>query len=180
MMRQFWIINGLLFQLAWFSAALLTQYAAFIISFILVLHFVLSDKKHLDVKLLILAPIGWITDSLLIHYSVITTASGFLPIWLALLWCVFVLSLNHSLLWLQKLKFPLLVLIGAISGCASYTAAIRFGALDTPLNLTKQVIYFGITWGILLPLLAYLSNWLIKNSGPNTETDHKHSSRTKT
>lgn len=179
-MRQFWIINGLLFQLAWFSAALLTQYAAFIIGFILVLHFALSDNKQSDARLLVLAPIGWVIDSLLIYYSVITTDNGYLPIWLALLWCLLVISLNHSLLWLQKLRLPILILIGAISGCASYTAAIRFGALDTPLNLTKQVIYFGITWGILLPLLAYLSNWLNKNSGPNTETDHTLSSRTKT
>ncbi|MEP0356330.1 DUF2878 domain-containing protein [Paraglaciecola sp.] len=156
-MRQFWIINGILFQLAWFAAALLTQYAAFIISFILILHFVLSDKKLLDAKLLVLAPIGWLTDTLLIHYSVITTESGWITIWLMLLWCVFVVSLSHSLLWLSRLNVSILVLIGALSGSVSYTAAIRFSALKTSLDITNQVIYFGMVWGVLLPLLVQLS-----------------------
>ena len=173
MMRQFWIINGLLFQLAWFSAALLTQYATLVISFIMILHFVLSDKKQWDAKLLMLAPIGWITDSLLIHYSIITTDNGFIPIWLGLLWCVFVLSLNHSLLWLSKLKLSFLVLMGAISGCASYTAAIRFGALGTTLDIVNQVMYFGVTWGILLPILVQLSKVM------NSKTTHEYASRNK-
>ncbi|MEO9946249.1 MAG: DUF2878 domain-containing protein [Paraglaciecola sp.] len=178
-MRQFWIINGILFQLAWFAAALLTQYAAFIISFILILHFVCSDKKLWDAKLLILAPIGWLTDSLLIHYSVITTESGWIPVWLMLLWCVFVVSLNHSLFWLQKLKLPLLILVGAISGCASYTAAIRFGAIDTTLDLIKQVIYFAVAWAVLLPLLVHLSLRLNRNTTADSKTTDKHLFETK-
>ncbi|MFT2092696.1 DUF2878 domain-containing protein [Paraglaciecola sp. 2405UD69-4] len=166
-MRKFWIINGLLFQLAWFAAALLTQYAALIISIILVLHFILSDKRKADTKLLALAPIGWLVDSLLVHYSVITSTNGWLPLWLLLLWCVFVISLNHSLLWLSKTKWPLLIIIGSISGCMSYTAAIRFGALDSSLELTGQVIYLGLLWGVLLPVLVVLSN-LIANYKANT------------
>lgn len=162
MMRQSWIINGALFQLAWFSAALLTQYAALLIGILLLLHFYLIDKNFMDAKLLVLAPIGWGLDSLLIHFDVISTGTntiagnGWIPIWLMLLWCMFILSLNHSLLWLSKLATYWQVLIGAVAGSMSYMAAIKFGALQSELPWLHQISYLAVSWAILLPILVQL------------------------
>jgi hypothetical protein len=161
MMRQSWIINGALFQLAWFSAALLTQYAALLIGILLLLHFYLLDKNFMDAKLLVLAPIGWVLDSLLIHFEVFSTSSGWIPLWLILLWCMFILSLNHSLLWLSKLDTYWQVLIGAVAGSMSYTAAVKFGALQSDLPWLHQICYLAISWAILLPTLVKLQSKLL-------------------
>ncbi|WP_158969814.1 DUF2878 domain-containing protein [Paraglaciecola sp. L3A3] len=155
-MQKSWLINAVLFQLAWFSAALLTEFAVVLISLLLVLHFLLLDRKLVDAKLLMLAPIGWLLDSVLLHFSIISTSNDWIPLWLVILWCMFILSLNHSLLWLSKLAVHWQSLIGAIAGCSSYMAAISFGALQSSFPWLWQIVFFALSWAIVLPLLIML------------------------
>lgn len=160
MMRRFWPINAVLFQLAWFAAALLTEYAAGIILSLLVLHFYLSPCRKTDSKLLLLAPIGWLTDILLIQYGVFYADQTQWPLWLALLWAMFAISLNHSLKWTMNIAPLWLVLIGAVAGTSSYLAAINFNALFSSLPTQLLIVYLATTWALLLPLMVILGQKL--------------------
>jgi hypothetical protein len=169
-MPKFWITNGVLFQAAWFTAALLTDYSVAIIGVIIFLHFCLSDNPSADAKLLLLAPIGWIADYTLINYQIFADTDGGFPIWLALIWCMFIMSLNHSLGWLNKINLALASLIGAVGGASSYAAAIRFDVLQTTLPWTEFLLTVGLTWAILTPTLLVLGQKivLIKNTSSQT------------
>ena len=163
-MRKFWLINLVLFELAWFSAALLTEYATAIIFSLLVVHFYLSPTKKVDFKLLLLAPIGWLVDILLIQSDVFYADTDW-PIWLGMLWLMFVLCLNHSLNWMSKLVLGWQVLLGAVAGTSSYLAAISFGALSTNHSTIMLITYLAVTWSVLLPLLINLGTKLVRMSG---------------
>lgn len=160
MKLPFWIINAIIFQLAWLCAALLTEQASALIFGLLILHFLLTPSPKQDVKLLLLAPMGWALDALLIHYQVFYPIALQLPIWLALLWCVFILSLGHSLTWLGRISIPWLSLIGALCGSLSYYSAIRLGVFETKQALPNLLVILSVCWAIYLPVFICLTNRL--------------------
>jgi hypothetical protein len=153
MTNKFWIINLVLFQLAWFCCALLTTHASWILPCIIALHFLFSPKKSADLKLCIIASSGVIIDFCLMQFNVIYFASPTFPLWLVCLWLIFTISLNHSLAWLNKFKLWQISLLGAISGASSYLAAIKIGAINTPLSLIDISATYVVVWALLLPCM---------------------------
>ena len=155
-MRLFWIINAVLFQLCWWSAALFTEYAVWIMSAILAIHLMLSPRKLDDLKLLPIALVGICCDQLLIAVDVIDVNQSFIPAWLVLLWVILAWSFNHSLAWLTLLKPWQISITGGILGSVSYLAAINLGAISTSLSLTNFIIIDAVLWSFLLPLFELI------------------------
>ena len=135
-MKPFWITNFLLFQASWFSAAFFTQHAAWLITGLLLVHFLLSPRKWEDFKLFPLALFGASLDKLHLLIGTFSNAvpftaiDTFFPLWLILLWIMFVLTLNHSLSWLTNKPLPIVIGFGACGGTLSYWAGIQAGALS--------------------------------------------------
>ncbi|MBB1269313.1 DUF2878 domain-containing protein [Shewanella sp. SR44-3] len=154
-MQKFWLINLILFQAAWFSAVLYPSVASWIMTLLLALHFYLSPTVKADAKLLILVPIGVCADKLQMHFGVFSGATGLFPTYLLLLWCFFILSLNHSLLWLTRVHLGMQGVLGALGGAGSYWAGIEAGALQTNLATPLLLCILLCIWGLLLPSLIY-------------------------
>ncbi len=152
-MKQFWLINLGLFQACWLSAAFFTQYAALIIAALLILHFYLSPSPKLDAKLMLLAFIGISADSLHIYLGIFSAKGAFFPLWLALLWIMFSISLNHSLRWFTQATYGLLALAGSLGGTLSYWGGIQTGALFTEQTSGLVITVLALSWGLLFPLL---------------------------
>lgn len=157
MMKPFLVINFIFFQVSWLLSANFTDGATAFLLLLLFSHFVISPSKTADLKVLVVALAGSIVDQGLIYAQVVNVNSAVIPLWLILLWCCFAVSLNHSFSWMQKLTPKYLVCIGAISGPASYYAALSLNAFETSVSTLYFVITFAIVWAVLLPLAVCFS-----------------------
>jgi hypothetical protein len=157
-MRRWIWLQLIAFQLLWFSAVLGRNDWLLLSLLLIALHFAFSPSGRSDWRVLPIALIGIAADALL-------TASGVfrfdgMPLWLALIWVGFVLSLGHSLAWLRRLPLFALAPLGALAGSASYIAGWRLDAIDLPLGLTASIIALAILWSILLPVLVRLDFYI--------------------
>ncbi len=168
-MKRFWLINLGFFQMSWYTAALLTDYATVIILGLLALHFVLSPSAKADARLLLLLPVGVLADALQIGLignfsgTASPTIAGF-PLWLLCLWAMLVISLNHSLKGLERMSAPMLAVLGAAAGAGSYYAGIKLGALQTTWSNTAFLGITGAVWSVLLPSLVFGRRLLLRQA----------------
>ncbi|MGF1752065.1 DUF2878 domain-containing protein [Vibrio makurazakiensis] len=159
-MKRFWIINLVLFQVCWFCAAFLTQHAAPLMFTLMAIHFYLSPTRKEDAYLLLLVPIGFAADKLQLELGVFSVGSGFFPFWLLMMWSMFLISLNHSLSWLNNRSVITLMVIGAIGGTSSYWGGVKAGVIE-PLLATEYVTLSLMTvWAIILPIFVCLKKQL--------------------
>lgn len=169
-MKPFWITNFLLFQASWFSAAFYTQYAALLIGSLLLVHFLLSPKKWADFKILPLALLGVCLDKFHLFIGTFSNATPFtaidtfFPLWLILLWIMFVLTLNHSLSWLINKPLLIVISFGACGGTLSYWAGIQAGALSHTWSISLLIPTLILSWGILFPVLVFGVRYLSYSS----------------
>lgn len=158
-MLLFKILNFVLFQAGWFTAALMLDDAAWIMLGMVALHFVISPTKLADARLLIiLLPIGLTLEVLMISLGFIVFNSAFvLPIWMILLWCLLILSFNHSLKWLRDIPLAFQVVLSGIAGLASYLAAQKFEALSIGEPLLLYGAAIALVWAIQLPVMMVIT-----------------------
>jgi hypothetical protein len=155
--RYFNVINFAIYQAALLLALFYQQSAVNFMLILLVLHFVLSPSRQKDTRFMLLALVGATVDQVLVAMNVLAVDGGIIPLYLVLLWCALALTFNHSLRWITTLKPLYIMLTGAISGPLSYYAALKTGALDTPLTTVGYVVIYAVVWLILLPLLSHLA-----------------------
>ncbi len=157
-MKKFWIINLVIFQSAWFIAALLQQQSVPILLVLLVMNFVLSPTRTADFRLLLWVPLGWVLDYTLIQSTLFLSSSGSpgIPVWLMCFWCLFIVSLNHSMDWLSRLPRIPISIVGAMFAGISYLSAIKFGALQTDHSLIVVFTVIFSCWCCLFPLLLHV------------------------
>mgnify|MGYP000226268331 CR=1 FL=1 len=157
-------LNAILFQLGWFCCVLGGNWLALLaLLLMLLIHFfyVMTDQRE---WLLIIAVtvIGVIIDSILTFFTVLQFEErtlAYIPFWLMFLWCFFATSLRHSLSWLRG-RLLLASIVGAAAGASSYYAGSRLGSVSFGQPLSLSLIYIGICWAILLPLLIKFTYWL--------------------
>jgi len=167
-MKRFWIINLVLFQLCWFVSAGFTDIAWPILALIIAIHFLLSPTPKEDFRLLLLVPLGIAVDKVLIELNLFSMQANAFPLWLALLWCIFIISFNHSLRWLMDLELPLVAFIGAIAGPMSYRLGVEMGALQLGWNSVNALLLLSLVWGLLLPTFALCFRYVTR-----TESDKR-------
>ena len=158
-MPLFKILNFVLFQAGWFAAAFLQDGSVWIMLALVVLHFVVTPSKTADAKLLLmLLPIGLTFEVLMISLGFVAFNSALvLPIWMILLWCLLILSFNHSLKWLRDIPLLWQVVLSGGFGSASYFAAQKFQALiiGEPMLLYGTAI--AVIWAIQLPVMMAIT-----------------------
>lgn len=154
-MKWFWITNFVLFQSAWFICAFFTEYAPIALTALLALHFALSPTKRKDLQILPLALVGIVADKLHLMAGTFAIQADFFPLWLALLWAMFVLCLNHSLSWLAHKPTWLVAGFGAIGGPLSYFAGIKAGAMASLTPMPILITSLACSWALLIVVLIY-------------------------
>lgn len=157
------LLDFALFQGIWLSGVVLQNHWLAVL--FLVIRIAVGSNKIRDRHLLIfLAPVGIGIDVMLMFLDVLQFASGWFPIWLAAIWCGFVMSLGASLAWLGKRPWWMQSLFGAIGGAMSYWAGVRFGAVTFGYSLPVVLGIIALIWFTILPL-AYR---LIRRHTPST------------
>ncbi|MDH3311252.1 MAG: DUF2878 domain-containing protein [Gammaproteobacteria bacterium] len=172
-------VNFILFQAGWFACVLGAANGqplagTGIALTIVLLHVLRSARPRVEVALVLLvAAIGTVWDSGVMLLGVLNYTSGLLfpyvvPPWMIALWMVFATTLNISLRWL-KTRPLLAALLGATGGPAAYYAGHALGAVGMP-EVVTAVSVQGLGWGILVPLLVWLSIKFDGVTGARRET----------
>lgn len=160
------IINYLLFQLNWLACVYaasqhnnwlaLTSTALFLLC-----HFSFYHWRKTDLKLIVLGiTIGLLLDSMwsflaLIHYQA-QPLFPMAPVWILCLWVNFMLTINHSMAWINDK--PMLASIGAaIAGPLSYYFGAEMGAIDWLQPITAM-IFLGLSWASVMPIILELAS----------------------
>ena len=140
------------FNLFWF-VAVAWQHPAPLLG-LLALHGFFSPQRRRDLRLLPLALAGCLLDALLWQLGLFEFAAGF-PLWLALLWLGFALTLAHGLRWLLRLPRWQQALIGGLGGASSYLAGAAMGAVHLPWGLWISGGVLAVIWVVWLPVLLW-------------------------
>ena len=145
------VFNALCFQCIWWLGVLYQNQFIIISILLVLLHFAVSKNKKSDLLVLLaVSSLGIVVDISLVHFGVFEFSTP--PLWLALLWCFFALTLNSSLAFAHKLRLPLQVILGGISGSLSYLAGANLGAVTLPLGTVYSVAIFIVIWCVLFPV----------------------------
>jgi hypothetical protein len=152
--RYFPLLNALWFQLIWFAAILYQQQAIYLMLSSLLLHFLLSPHKLVDLKLMAtVAGIGILCDGILSYSHVfIFPDQSLLPAWLGLLWLHFALALNYSLVWLNRFHYRIVAIIGLAAGAVNYFAAYKLGAVEFGYSVNVSLFIVAVIWMVSLPV----------------------------
>ena len=140
------------FNLFWF-VAVAWQHPAPLLG-LLALHGLFSPQRGRDLRLLPIALAGCLLDALLWQLGLFEFAAGF-PLWLALLWLGFALTLAHGLRWLVVLPRRQQALIGGLGGASSYLAGAAMGAVHLPWGLWISGGVLAVIWVVWLPVLLW-------------------------
>ncbi|AFJ01512.1 Hypothetical protein Q7C_334 [Methylophaga frappieri] len=159
------VINFVLFQIGWLGCVLAGAYQlnwlALLVTILFVaIHFRFSHCPKSDSKLVIVGVLtGLILDSLWSATGLMAYASQqwppLAPIWVLCLWCVFVLTLNHSLSWLRERAW-LAAICAFVASPLSYLAGQKLGAV-TWLMPIPMALAAAFSWAVVLPLLFKLA-----------------------
>ena len=158
-------INAILFQLVWMitvggAACGLWWAGPLAVGAFAAYQITCGGHVRVDALLILFAvALGFIADSLLVQYGFASYASAvpsgrYAPVWILALWANFVLTLNHSLAWLQS-RPALAAALGAIGAPLSYFfAAHSWHALTLADPLAKSLALLAAIWAIVTPLLC--------------------------
>jgi len=157
------VFDFVLFQSIWIAGVMLQN--SYLAVLFLIVRIAIGSYKTRDRHLIIfLAPVGILLDFVLMQLDVMRFESGWFPVWLAAIWCGFVMTLGASLAWLGKRPWWMQSLFGAVGGAMSYWAGARFGAVEFGYSLPVTLAVFTTIWATGLPL-AYR---LIRRHTPAT------------
>lgn len=166
--RGGWIlINAVGYQAVWLACALgaargqlgmallaLPVFTAITIAY--------GGKARADVRcLLLVLPVGWALDSILLTSGVLGYATPWplanvAPAWIGAIWAAFALTLNHSLSFLAG-RAGITAVLGAVGGPLAYLAAARLGAVQFELPLSWALLALSAAWAAALPLIVSLN-----------------------
>lgn len=145
------ILDFALFQGIWVSGVVLQNHWFAVLC--LAIRLAVGSNKTRDRHLIMfLAPIGIGIDFILMQLDVMRFESGWFPVWLAAIWCGFVMTLGASLAWLGKRPWWMQSVFGAIGGSMSYWAGARFGAVEFGYPLITTLSIFALLWATILPI----------------------------
>lgn len=164
------LFNSLLYTIGWFwcvswgaknypLAALLG--GTFLIA-IQLINIAFASRSALKKDVLLLLPslaLGAFMELFFLQSGTIVYAhssSALPPLWILILYPLFALVLNHSLNFLQK-SYLLSFLFGFAFAPLSYIAGGQMGAATLRYSLLLTWIIIGISWGIFLVVVTWVS-----------------------
>ncbi len=165
---MFYLINFVLFQLAWFAGILGAAHQQASIGILVMVlcgafHIWSLPRASRRAEYLLMLQcfcLGTLIDTVLMHAGIMVYASpnpiGFLsPLWMSLLWVALAMTLNHSLAWLKN-KYWLSAILGSITGPLSYLAGVRLDAGSMP-DEVYSLVTLSIVWALSMPLMMFWS-----------------------
>jgi len=154
-MNRWNVVNGVLFQVAWFACVLggaagSNLWGALILVLMLT-QAVLGAGWRRDLTLAtITAVVGFLLDTLWIRFGVLDYGSALAPPWIVMLWVAVGLSVHHCLSYFKSRPW----LGGTLAGLGapfSYLAGERFGAvvIDDPYRLMAVAVSWLLLFAVL-------------------------------
>jgi hypothetical protein len=161
------LLNFVLFQLNWaaciYSASVNSNVIALVSTLMFVaVHLSFYSWRRSDIKLIMLGlSIGLLLDTLWSLSGVMSyqahSFAPLAPVWILCLWVNFMLTINHSLLWLND-KIWLASLLAAVGGPLSYFAGLKFGAVTW--GETSHVITaLAVSWALMMLIVLKASQF---------------------
>lgn len=150
-------------QAAWFACVLGAArgqpgWGIAVAAVVVVLNFLVSDRRRADAALLLLAlAIGLAWDTLLLRLQVVVYAApgplaGWAPGWILALWALFAVLVRQPMAWLHGR--PLLAAaLGAVGGPLSYASAVALGAGTLP-DRPMALVVLAVGWAAITPVLT--------------------------
>jgi hypothetical protein len=148
------LVNGVCFQVGWWAVVLLhTSWSLIAALVYLAVHFIWISKsrKSEAIYLLVASVIGAGLDVLWFYLGIMESGTAlFFPVWLLVLWPVFLSTMHHSLSWLQG-RLWLAAVIGAFFAPLSYWGGAILSPVYFPMPSIAMVL-IATYWAIYLPL----------------------------
>ncbi|WP_153913622.1 DUF2878 domain-containing protein [Shewanella sp. TC10] len=154
------IINALAFQVIWWAGVLAGNQLIIIPVLLVVWHFVVSQQKKFDFKVLVVCGVIGIALDTVLTFTGLFEFTVF-PFWLGLLWCYFAISLNYSLALFNRLPISVQALLGGVFGSLSYIGGANLQAVSLPNGTVFSGLILLMVWSLMFPLLL----WIAKTIG---------------
>ncbi len=162
------LLNFIQFQAVWFicilGAAHQSELPALLLALAIVIWMLLvSENRSHDLWMILIgAGVGFVIDTALIQMGLMSFTTnhwqGVSPLWMTLMWCALVLTLQSSMSWLSG-RYALAAILGGISGPFAYWAGARMGAGSFN-DLYQSLLALSVIWFIVTPFLFYCSTKL--------------------
>ena len=159
------LLRFILFQIAWFSCALLAggeyNFLAWIPMCSFGVGYVLISSAQRKVDLLMMigtSILGFCFDSILITGGVFSTPRQdlFSPLWLVSMWTGFATTFSMGLHEMRKMNWFVIVVVAAIGGLSSYQAGASFGGIVLHEDIYFSSICIMLEWSVAFPLLLVM------------------------
>jgi hypothetical protein len=159
------LLNFLAFQAVWFVVILSAAGGKPVYGIVATLTFAIvqimtSHWRMTDLKLLLMGLVaGMMLDTIWLNLGLISYAANgelaMAPLWIGCLWVNFMLTLNHSMQWLQG-RIKLMTWLTLFAAPLSYLAGSELGAvvLNAP---ATACIALSLSWAVLVPMLMSLA-----------------------
>ena len=161
------LFNFVLFQISWFACVLGAVYGFALLGPLVVVGTSAFSMRHASSRygkiffLILVGFLGTLGDLLPLHLGAFSFTSGSdlpwgYPLWMSALWVSFGTTLHSSLEWLVG-RYALASILGFIGGPLAYYGGQSLGAITLGSNVTASLLAIGFFWGLITPLLVYLS-----------------------
>ncbi len=161
------VLNFVAFQLLWLLTVLvaakdMASYAIIGTLLFVMVQLIFSAWRLADFKLLLVGLVAgilldtiWLRQGWIVYAS--ASDSGLAPLWIGCLWVNFMLTLNHSLSWLQQ-RLGWVVACTVFAAPLSYYAGQALGAVSFSQPL-PAVIGLSLSWAVLVPVMMRLARY---------------------
>ena len=159
------LLRFILFQIAWFSCAILAGGEYNFLAWIPMCSFgvgyvlISSTQKKVDILMMIGTSIlGFCFDSILITGGAFSTSTNdpFSPFWLVSMWTGFATAFSMGLHEIRKMNWFVIVVVAAIGGLSSYHAGASFGGIVLHEDIYFTSICIMLEWSVAFPLLLVM------------------------
>jgi len=157
----------MLFNVAWLICVLGGNLIAVPAAVLVIgVHMVYFSNNKIELLLIcLIAAFGVVIDSLFIRSGLLIPPDNSLwpPWWLISLWCLFAITLDHSMKWFQD-HLAVAVVMGGIAGTLTYLAGTRLTdfSLKVPLPVTLLIMF--LTWCAVFPLCLLMTKSLMSKN----------------
>ena len=157
------LTNAIIFQIVWWSILILKSQGHDLWLIVIAMLGIgaqllllrTQPLKRLGVWLA-LAALGFAIDFGIAQTPIFQFTDQEAPIWLFLIWVIFVSTLNHSMAYFRG-QYVLSSIGGAIFGPICYIAAAQWGLLNYTTNIVYNIAH-GVAWAIIFNLFLYLTH----------------------
>jgi len=163
------LINALLFQIGWFICASSVKFdlelpALSLCGLLILIHLIRSKNltQELSISALVVV-LGIGVDSSFQYLQIIDFygwhTATLSPFWDWMIWLMFALTLESSLVFFKKMNWMRQALAGLVFSPVSYVAGSRLGAASFDASL-MHIAAIGVTWMLVFPGIFSLVQWI--------------------